>query len=91
MAKRQPPKFTWVSNHILPETRGRKKYNEEHLVQRYIKERIAGLHKSHRAGAIALVKYADKHTGGCDTKVNRLRRKFGTGWGKHLNSLNDTH
>lgn len=71
--------------------KGRPRYNEQYLVDRYVQERINGLHRSHLAGAKSLLKYANKHSGGDETKKNRLRRKFSAAWKAYLEQNKSTN
>ena len=56
----------------------------------YLKQRIAGRFKSSLRAAKILWRCAEKHTGGRETKINRLRRKFGTAWNEYQDSLKRT-
>lgn len=64
----------------IPETRGRKTLGEHDLIKLYIEGRKQGLYKSHADGARKLYKYAAIYSGGDETKIDRLQRKFSKAW-----------
>ena len=66
----------------IPETRGRKAYNEDYLVTLYIEGRSNKLYKNHSDGARKLAHLTARQSGGSETKFHRLRRMFGDAWNK---------
>lgn len=69
----------------IPETRGRKRLDEDLVVQIFLECRSKGLFKNYSYAARQLSFLADKHSGGEETKFHRLRRKFSKAW-KEYNS-----
>lgn len=84
MAKHPKPRFEILENRNIPETRGRRRYDESAIVERYIAGRLEGIYKTHLSAAKKLQRYAAKHSGGEQTKIDRLRRKFSKAWQKYL-------
>lgn len=70
----------------IHETRGRKPLSEGDLIKLYIEGRKQGLYKSHADGARKLYMHAAIYSGGYETKIDRLQRKFSKAW-KQLGQL----